>query len=136
MLPFLSPCSPTQCWACVMVIYQKLFRYCLQHWTEGEGVLKFVLSMCINFVILAGMVWRVVQVQDCSSSPYLAVLTRIMPPTVYKLDHEGWGLMMNLTSTHFPFRKSRLPHIIFNRITVIGHSTTMDVASWIYYFGN
>jgi hypothetical protein len=48
-----------------MVYYQKLFRRCSQHWTGGEGETKlegetmFVLSMINNFVILAGMVSRV-----------------------------------------------------------------------------
>jgi hypothetical protein len=59
MLPFLNPAPPTQCWACVMVYYQKLFRRCSQHWTGGEGETKFVLSKFNNFVQLAGMVSRV-----------------------------------------------------------------------------
>jgi hypothetical protein len=42
-----------------MVYYQKLFRRCSQHWIGGEGETKFVLSMFNNFVILAGMVSRV-----------------------------------------------------------------------------
>jgi hypothetical protein len=43
-----------------MVYYQKLFRRCSQHWTGGgEGETKFVLSMFNNFVILAGLVSRV-----------------------------------------------------------------------------
>ena len=36
---------PTQCWVCVMVNGQKLFRGCSQHWTGEEGVTKFVLSI-------------------------------------------------------------------------------------------
>jgi hypothetical protein len=31
------PAPPTQCWACVMVNYQKLFRRYSQHWTGGRG---------------------------------------------------------------------------------------------------
>jgi hypothetical protein len=44
-----------------MVYYQKLFRRCLQHLTggEGEGEAKFVLSMFNNFVILAGMISKI-----------------------------------------------------------------------------
>ena len=45
-----------------MVYYQKLFRRCSQHYSTGgggEGEKKFVLSMFNNFVILAGMVSRV-----------------------------------------------------------------------------
>jgi hypothetical protein len=80
MLPFLSPRSPkapTLYWACVMVYSQN--SRCSQHWTGGgggggggrakvrawirgwEGETKFVLSMFsnYNFVILAGMVSRV-----------------------------------------------------------------------------
>jgi hypothetical protein len=43
----------------VLVNYQKLFRCCLQHWLTA-WVTKFVLSVCINFAILAEMVSRVV----------------------------------------------------------------------------
>ena len=39
--------------------YQKLFRRCLQSGTGGGGGIKFILSMFNNFVILTGMVSRV-----------------------------------------------------------------------------
>jgi hypothetical protein len=31
------PAPPSQCWACVMVYYQKSFPRCSQHWTGGRG---------------------------------------------------------------------------------------------------
>ena len=63
MLPFLTPAPPTQCWACVMVNYQKLFRRCLQHWTPGGGD-----KICfVNLQELCNIGWNGLKgfVQDC-----------------------------------------------------------------------
>jgi hypothetical protein len=54
------PASPTQCWTCVMVCYQKLIRRCLQHWTGREGGGGRETEVCfvnvqLNFVRFAGM---------------------------------------------------------------------------------